>query len=226
MLTTILSAFTVAEIRKKLAFTALLLALYRSARTSRCRGSTSQAVKTSRTQFGGVEHPQPPEHVPRRRAVADRAVRARDHAVHHGVDHPAAADGRRARRWRSSPRRARSGRRASRSTRATSPSASPSPSRSATSSSSSSLRADRRRSRSSTNFDAAARLPDRHLADRRLRAADVDGRAHHPARHRQRDLADDLRLDRLAPAAAACRPGGRAPTPGLQGHDAVPRARR
>ena len=33
-------------------------------------------------------------------------------------------------------------------------------------------------------------------ADRRLHAADVDGRADHPARHRQRHLADDLRLDR------------------------------
>ena len=38
------------------------------------------------------------------------------------------------------------------------------------------------------------------LPDRGLRAADVDGRADHPARHRQRHLADDLRLDRLAAA--------------------------
>ena len=59
----------------------------------------------------------------------------------------------------------------------------------------------------------------------RLRAADVDRRADHPARHRQRHLAADLRLDRRAPAQ-------RHPVvvdlhrPGLQGDDAVPRARR
>ena len=41
-------------------------------------------------------------------------------------------------------------------------------------------------------------LPDRDHADRRHRAADVDGRADHPEGDRQRDLADDLRLDRLA----------------------------
>ncbi len=46
----------------------------------------------------------------------------------------------------------------------------------------------------------AAHLPDRHLPDDRLRAVDVDRRADHPARHRQRHLAADLRLDRLAPA--------------------------
>jgi preprotein translocase subunit SecY len=39
--------------------------------------------------------------------------------------------------------------------------------------------------------------PHRHLPHRGLRAAHVDGRADHPAGHRQRHLADDLRLDRL-----------------------------
>ena len=43
-------------------------------------------------------------------------------------------------------------------------------------------------------------VPDRGHADRRDHAADVDGRADHPARHRQRDLAADLRLDRRQPA--------------------------
>jgi preprotein translocase subunit SecY len=46
----------------------------------------------------------------------------------------------------------------------------------------------------------AASPADRDLPDRRLHAADVVGRADHPARHRQRHLADDLRLDRLRPA--------------------------
>ena len=40
-------------------------------------------------------------------------------------------------------------------------------------------------------------VPDRDLADRGHRAADVDGRADHPARHRQRHLAADLRQHRL-----------------------------
>ena len=42
----------------------------------------------------------------------------------------------------------------------------------------------------------------------RLRAADVVRRADHPARHRQRHLADDLRLDRLRPAERHLRRGG------------------
>ncbi len=40
----------------------------------------------------GRHDPEPAEHLLGRRAVAVRAVRARDHAVHHGVDHPAAHD--------------------------------------------------------------------------------------------------------------------------------------
>ena len=55
--------------------------------------------------------------------------------------------------------------------------------------------------------------------------ADVDGRADHPARDRQRHLADDLRH------IVAGLPSGVAawwndPGPGLRGDDAVPRARR
>ena len=71
----------------------------------------------------------------------------------------------------------------------------------------------------------AAHLPDRRLPDDRLRAADVDRRADHPAGHRQRHLAADLRLDRRAPAHR--HPGlVDQPGPGLQGDDALPRARR
>ena len=54
-------------------------------------------------------------------------------------------------------------------------------------------------------------VPDRHGPHRRLRDGHVDGRADHPARHRQRHLADDLRLDRLRPAERRLRPGGRTP---------------
>ena len=45
-------------------------------------------------------------------------------------------------------------------------------------------------------------------AHRRLRADDVVRRADHPARHRQRNLADDLRVDRRGAAERASRPGG------------------
>ena len=75
-----------------------------------------------------------------------------------------------------------------------------------------------------THFDAPHIFLIVDLPDDRLRAADVDRRADHPARHRQRHLAVDLRLDRLAAAvghpAVVDQPG-----PGLQGDDAVPRAR-
>src|SRR5882757_10410655 len=53
MLSTILSAFTVPEIRKKLAFTALLLALYRVGSHIPVRGVNVQAVKDAQESFGG-----------------------------------------------------------------------------------------------------------------------------------------------------------------------------
>src|SRR3954463_11690100 len=53
MLSTILSAFTVADIRKKLAFTALLLALYRLGSHLPVPGINTQAVDDIQNQFGG-----------------------------------------------------------------------------------------------------------------------------------------------------------------------------
>jgi preprotein translocase subunit SecY len=53
MVSTILSAFTVAEIRKKLAFTALLLALYRLGSHLPVPGINTQAVNDIQHQFGG-----------------------------------------------------------------------------------------------------------------------------------------------------------------------------
>jgi preprotein translocase subunit SecY len=53
MLSTILSAFSVADIRKKLAFTALLLALYRLGSHIPVPGIDTQAVKDVQQQFGG-----------------------------------------------------------------------------------------------------------------------------------------------------------------------------
>src|SRR3984893_3072490 len=53
MLSTILSAFTVAEIRKKLAFTALLLALYRLGSHIPVPRVNLHAVNSIQSQFGG-----------------------------------------------------------------------------------------------------------------------------------------------------------------------------
>src|SRR4051794_7419830 len=53
MLSTILSAFTVPEIRKKLAFTALLLALYRLGSHIPVPGVNIQAVEDAQSSFGG-----------------------------------------------------------------------------------------------------------------------------------------------------------------------------
>jgi preprotein translocase subunit SecY len=53
MVSTILSAFTVADIRKKLAFTALLLALYRLGSHIPVPGVSQDAVESVQEQFGG-----------------------------------------------------------------------------------------------------------------------------------------------------------------------------
>jgi preprotein translocase subunit SecY len=53
MLATILSAFTVADIRKKLAFTAMLLALYRLGSHIPVPGIDTKAVDSVQSQFGG-----------------------------------------------------------------------------------------------------------------------------------------------------------------------------
>ena len=94
MVSTILNAFRVAEIRKKLAFTAALLALYRLGSFIPVPGVNLDAIEQLAEQLLDGQHPRLPQPVHGRRAVADRDLRARDHAVHHGLDHPAAADGR------------------------------------------------------------------------------------------------------------------------------------
>ena len=153
-----------------------------------------------------LEHPRAAEPLLRRRAVANRDVRAGHHALHHRLDHPAAAAGRRAlagkalqgRRGRPGADHAvhalphgRPGVRAVDRLRLPVPHA-----------------AGQSRRIGRHALRRAAHLPDRHLPDDRLRAADVDRRADHPARHRQRHLAADLRLDRRAPAQPASRRGG------------------
>ena len=96
MVATILSAFTVAEIRKKLLFTAALLAIYRIGAHIPVPGVDIDAVESVQEQFGGGGILNLLNTFSGGGLSPDRRVRARDHAVHHGVDHPAAADGRRA----------------------------------------------------------------------------------------------------------------------------------
>ena len=194
-----------------------------SARSSPSRASTPTAIEADQENYCRREHPRLPQPVHGRRAVADRDLRAGDHALHHGLDHPAAADGRlavageAAEGGRGRPgahhavhalpdRRPRG--RPGRRLRLPVP-----------------LAGQQRRRAGDRELLARRRHPDRRLPHRGLRAADVDGRADHPARHRQRHLADDLRLDRRRPAE---RRAGLVdePGPGLQGDHAVRRARR
>ena len=125
-------------------------------------------------------HPRLPEPVLRRRPVANRDVRAGDHALHHLLDHPAAAagggavagealQGRRGRAGADHPVHplpdGRPGVRAVDRVRVPVP-----------------LAAGQSRRIGRHALRRAAHLPDRDLPDDRLRAADVDRRADHPAR--------------------------------------------
>ena len=133
MLQSLLNAWKLPDLRKRLLFTAGMIAIYRFGSFVPVPGVDLNRGEGAHAGRGRVRLPQP---VRRRRARAAGGVRAGDHAVHHGVDHlpvagrrhPAAggaAEGRRGGR----PRR-------STSTPATSPSCWPWSSRWATSSSS------------------------------------------------------------------------------------------
>ena len=92
MLRTILNAFSVAEIRKKLAFTAAMLALYRLGAYIPAPGVDANAVKEISEQLRRLRRPRLPQPLLRRQPLAAQPLRAGDHALHHGLDHPAAAD--------------------------------------------------------------------------------------------------------------------------------------
>ena len=206
MLSTILNAFQVADIRKKIAFTAGMLLIYRLGSHVPVPGVNLTRRQQHPEGVRRRRHPQLPEPVLRRRPVQTRDLRAGHHALHHLLDHPAAAagrgavagealQGRRGRPGAHHPVHALSDRRPR--VRPVDRLRLPVP-----------HAAGQSRRKRHHALRLAAHLPDRHLPDRRLRAADVDRRADHPARHRQRHLAADLRLDRLAPAQPASRPGG------------------
>ena len=223
MATTILRALTVPEIRKKLAFTALLLALYRLGSHIPVPGIDVKAVDQDPEPVRQRRDPEPAEHVQRRRALPDRAVRARDHAVHHGVDHPAAPDGRRAVAGEAAKEGEVGQQRITQYTRYLTVGL-------AFAQSIGyvflfqQLRAEHRRSRSS-RLRHAARVPDRDLAHRGLVLLMWMGEL-----ITQRGIGNGISLMIFASIVVAL-PQRRAgvvdePRPGLQGQDAVPRARR
>ena len=173
-----------------------------------------------RGQLLRLQHPRLPEPLLGRQPLAPVAVRAGDHALHHGLDHPAAAD--RGRALARAPAEGGRGRAAEDHAVHALPDRRPR------------LRPvarlrlplpelpGQRRHQRRRDPDLHQGLPDRDHADRRLHAADVDGRADHPARDRQRDLADDLRLDRVGPPERDPAVVDQ-PRSGLRGDDAVRR---
>ena len=222
MLRTILNAFSVADIRKKLAFTAAMLALYRLGAYIPAPGVDIDAVKRNPGQLRRLRRPRLPQPLLRRRALPPQPLRAGDHALHHRLDHPAAADGGRA--LARAPAERGRGRAAEDHPVHALPDRRPRlrpvdrlrlplP-----------LLRQRSRHQRGRQPHLPEALPDRDLPDRRLHLADVDGRADHPARDRQRDLADDLRLDRLR---ARARPLEvvEQPRSGLRRDDALHRPR-
>ena len=85
--------FAVADLRKRVLFTLGLLRCTASAATSRRPGVNTEAL--AMLARAGAEHDvRPVRHVLGPQPVADDDLRARHHAVHQRVDHPAAAHGR------------------------------------------------------------------------------------------------------------------------------------
>ena len=92
MLRTIANAFSVADIRKKLAFTAAMLALYRLGAYIPAPGVDVQAVKELQSNFGGSNILGFLNLFSGGSLSRLSPLRAGDHALHHRLDHPAAAD--------------------------------------------------------------------------------------------------------------------------------------
>src|ERR687887_353327 len=94
MLSWLANAWRVPELRKRLLFTFLILALYRLGSWIPAPGVDSDTINDYFNGRGGTILGL--LSVFSGGALALCAVRARDHAVRHGLDHPAADDGRRA----------------------------------------------------------------------------------------------------------------------------------
>ena len=198
------NAWRVPELRRRVLFTAIILALYRLGSWMPAPGVDSEQIKNFFNSGRAAGRPRPAEPLLRRRALALLALRARDHAVRHGVDHPAAPDGRRA-VARAAAEGGRGRLREDQPVHA--------------------LPDGRARGAQSLGYaylfkqegvlrgERRPPRPDRHHADRRHDAAHVDGRADHEARHRQRHLAPHLRVDPLDDPGRRSPPGSTAARP-------------
>ena len=208
MLSRLRNMFRVPDLRNKILFTILIIAVYRVGAHLPVPYVDFSAIKQLQDQREQQRRGRLPRPVLRRRDHQRRDLLPRDHAVHHGVDHHAAARRRdpeaRAVAARGPGRaeedhavdplrhhrpRARSSRPAScsRCTRA----------RAACSASPASRAQDL-----IPHFDAGRAALDRPHLDRRHRHGHVARRAHHPARHRQRHVDPDLRVGGVAPPGA------------------------
>ena len=172
-------------------FTAMILALYRLGSWIPAPGVNSEPIQN---YFNGQRRhdPRPAEPLLGRRALALLDLRARDHAVHHGLDHPA-ADDRGDPEARELQKEGESGyAKINQYTRYLTV---------VLAAAQSTGYAFLFQRQGALHANPGRIVADHPHADRRLDPADVDGRADHQARHRQRHLAPDLRLDpHLAPA--------------------------
>ena len=211
MLSRLRNMFRVPDLRNKILFTILIVAVYRLGAHIPVPYVDFSAIKELQDSREHRRRRRVPRPVLRRRDHERRDLLPRDHAVHHGVDHHAAARRRDPEARAVAATRARSGRRRSRSGPATSPSAL------ALVQSTGFVFALHEGKRGLLGF---VRLPGRrphprlqrrqgraHRAhvDGRYRAGDVARRAHHPTRHRQRHVDPDLRVGRVAPSRARAR---------------------
>ena len=187
MLSWLANAWRVPELRRRVLFTAAVLAVYRLGSWIPAPGIDQAAIQSYFNGAGG-SHPHAAQPVLRLGALALLALRARDHAVRHGVDHPPAPDGRRSRRSSGCRRRARPA--TPRSTQYT---------RYLTvglaAAQSTGYAFLFKRQGALPNVNAGKLVIIVLTLTAGTHAADVDGRADHEARHRQRHLAPDLRLD-------------------------------
>ena len=168
-------------------FTAGILAVYRFGAWLPAPGVNSDQIK-SVLRLAGDGRARPAEPLLGRRAVAVRGVRARDHAVRHRLDHPAAHD-RGDPEAGGAPEGGRGRLRQDQPVHAL-------PHRRARGAAGDGLRVP---VQAPGRHQPELRQPraHRHHADGRHRAADVVRRADHEARHRQRHLDPDLRVDPL-----------------------------
>ncbi len=91
MLSSLRNMVRVADLRNKVLFTLLMIAVYQLGANVPGAGRELQRDPEDHEQLLGNRHPRLPRPVLRRCARPRRPARARDHAVHHVLDHRAAA---------------------------------------------------------------------------------------------------------------------------------------